>query len=127
MRYGPFILAFVLAAPAAALADKPVRNDGLPPGQAKKASVPPGLAKKNGMPPGLAKKFGATPPAQAYVAFDPRYDDRAWFLVDGRWVLRRNFEPTVRVEVRQAMALPPVPPPVPLPALDIAFRVVVFQ
>jgi hypothetical protein len=55
--------------------------------------VPPGLAKKGGLPSGLAKKFGPTVLQQAYIAVDPRHDDRAWFLVGDRWVLRRSFDP----------------------------------
>jgi hypothetical protein len=94
----------------------------------KSGGVPPGLAKKGGMPPGLAKKFGPTVPAQAYVAVDPRYDDRAWFLIDGRWVLKQGFGSDLRGEVRSLMTLPPVPePPVPLPSVEVAFRVVLFQ
>jgi hypothetical protein len=79
------------------------------------------------LPPGLAKKYGATVPTRVYVAVDPRRDDRAWFLIDGRWVLRQGFDPTVRVEVRNAWALPPVPPPVPLPSVGVAFRVVLYD
>lgn len=127
MRFGPLILALFLVGPGSAFADKPPKNEGAPPGQVKKGGVPPGPAKKGGLPPGLAKKFGAAPPARAYVAFDPARDDRAWFLIDGRWVLKQQFDSIVRVEVRGAMALPPVPPPVPLPSLNIAFRVVLFE
>lgn len=115
--------AVLLLVPVAALADKPAT----PPGLAKQGGVPPGLARKGGVPPGLAKKFGGAPPPKAYVAFDPRYDDRAWFLIDNRWVLRRNFESSVRVEVRQAVMLPAVAPPVPLPSAHVAFHVVLFQ
>ena len=57
---------------------------------------PPGHARHGGLPPGLAKKFGPSVPERCYVAVDPRYDDRAWFLIDGRWVLRQGFEPDVR-------------------------------
>ncbi len=126
----------LLASPATSLADPPAdkgvppglaKKDGVPPGLAKKGGVPPGLAKKGGLPPGLAKKFGARVPEVAYVAFDPGHVDRAWFLIEGRWVLRRRFNASVRAEVRDALLLPPVPPPVPLPALRIDFRVVVFQ
>ena len=127
MRFGLLLLALLLVDPGSAFADKPPKNDGTPPGQAKKGGVPPGLAKKGGLPPGLAKKFGAAPPAKAYVAFDPARDDRAWFLIDGRWILKQQFDSAVRVEVRGAMALPPVPPPVPLPSLNIALRVVLFE
>ncbi len=89
---------------------------------------PPGHARHGGLPPGLAKKFGPSIPERCYIAVDPRYDDRAWFLIDGRWVLRRGFEPDVRVEVRQLMALPasPSPPPVPLPKLQVGLHVVLF-
>ena len=124
MRLVLLVLALLLVVPATAIADKPA---GVPPGQAKKQGVPPGLAKKGGLPPGLAKKYGAAVPAQAYVAFDPARDDRAWFLIDGRWVLRQHFDTAVRVEVRNAWTLPPVPPPVPLPSVGVAFRVVLFE
>jgi hypothetical protein len=90
---------------------------------------PPGLAKKGGVPPGLAKKFGPTLPARAYIAVDPRYDDRAWFLIDGRWVLQQGFDSQLRVEVRSLMSLPPIPapPPVPLPSVAVSFHVVLFN
>jgi hypothetical protein len=127
MRYGPLILVLFLTNPGSAFADKPPKNDGAPPGLVKKGGMPPGLAKKDRLPPGLAKKFGPAPPARAYVAFDPARDDRAWFLIDGRWILKQQFDSNLRVEVRSAMILPPVPPPVPLPSLDIAFRVVLFE
>ena len=81
-----------------------------------------------GVPPGLAKKFGATVPAHAYIAIDPRYDDRAWFLVGGRWVLHERFEPELRTEVLYLRTLPalPVPPPVPLPRVGASLRIVHF-
>lgn len=127
MRYGLLILVLFLLNPGSVFADKPPKGDGVPPGQVKKGGVPPGLAKKGGLPPGLAKKFGSATPTSAYVAFDPAHDDRAWFLIDGRWILKQQFDLNVRVEVRSAMALEPVPPPVPLPSLNIAFRVVLFE
>jgi hypothetical protein len=127
MRYGPLILVLFLVSPGVVFADKPPKNDGTPPGLAKKGGVPPGLAKKSGLPPGLAKKFGPAPPARAYVALDPAHDDRAWFLIDGRWILKQRFDSNLRVEVRGAMALDPIPPPVALPPLNIAFRVVLFE
>lgn len=96
---------------------------------AKSEGGPPGLAKKGGIPPGLAKRFGQTVPATAYIAVDPRYDDRAWFLIDGRWVLQQGFDESVRLEVRSLLALPAIsaPPPVPLPSVEIAFHVVLFK
>lgn len=108
---------------------------GAPPGQAKKGSapglssqgVPPGLAKKGGLPPGIAKKFGPRPPAVAYIAIDPRFHDRAWFLIDGRWRLKTGFDASLRLEVRNALALPPVPPPLPLPRLPDPLHVVSFK
>lgn len=127
MRRRSAIIALLALAPVLAVADKPAKNNGTPPGLARQGGAPPGLAKKGGLPPGLAKKFGPAPPARAYVAFDPARDDRAWFLIDGAWVLERNFDASLRVEVRGAMALPAVPPPVPLPRLDVAFRVVLFE
>jgi hypothetical protein len=89
---------------------------------------PPGHAKHGGLPPGLAKKFGPSVPERCYVAVDPRYDDRAWFLIDGRWVLRQGFAPDLRIEVRHVMGLPklPSPPPVPLPKLQASLHVVLF-
>lgn len=124
MRQLTFFLALLLLGLSPALADKPA---GSPPGQARQGGVPPGLAKKGGLPPGLAKKFGPSPPARAYVALDPRRDDRAWFLIDGRWTLRDKFDSALRVEVRGAMAMPAVPPPIPLPAVGVALRVVLFE
>lgn len=85
-----------------------------PPGH---GGVPPGLAKRLDLPPGLAKKFGRTVESErVYVAFDPRRHDRAWVLEEDRWVERRGFDPALRLEVRHALDLPPIPhPPVPLP------------
>ncbi len=126
----------LLGLPIVALGDPPdgkgtppglAKKGGVPPGLAKKGGVPPGLAKKGGLPPGLAKKFGARVPERAYVAFDPRYEDRAWFLIDGRWVLRKRFDAGVRAEVRDAFRLPPVPPPIPLPSARVELHVVVFE
>jgi hypothetical protein len=128
-RYGiPLLgLALLLVSSSAAVA-KPPKEKKVPPGLAKKEGVPPGLAKKGGLPPGLAKRFGPTVPERAYIAFDPRYDDRAWFLIGDRWVLERGFTTSVRREVREVWDLPPAPPPpVPLPRMDIRLRVVVFE
>jgi hypothetical protein len=102
-------------------------NHGHPPGHAKHSAGPPGHA-KHGLPPGLAKKFGPNIPERCYVAVDPRYDDRAWFLINGSWVLRQGFAPDVRLEVRQVIGLPalPSPPPVPLPKLQVGLHVVLF-
>jgi hypothetical protein len=96
---------------------------------AKAGGTPPGLAKKGGVPPGLAKKFGPSVPARAYVAVDPRYDDRAWFLIDGRWVMQQGFAQDVRLEVRSLMTLPPIPgpPPVPLPKVEVGLHIVLFE
>ena len=127
MSYGPLIIALLLVHPVGALADKPPKNGSTPPGLAKKGGLPPGLAKHGGLPPGLAKKFGPTPPTRAYIAFDPAHDDRGWLLIDDRWVLKERFDSNLRGEVHSAMALPSVPPPVPLPSLNIAFRVVLFE
>jgi hypothetical protein len=111
----------------AVYADKSGKPDGTPPGLAKKGGMPPGLAKQGGMPPGLAKKFGGAVPTHAFIAFDPKHDDRAWFLIDGRWVLRQGFDPGVRTEVRLAMQFPASPPPVPLPAAALSLHVVMFH
>lgn len=96
---------------------------------AKHEGTPPGLAKKGGIPPGLAKWYGPAVPARAYIAIDPRHDDRAWFLVDGGWVLHEGFDQSVRLEVRSCMNLPlaPQPPPVPLPSVAVGFHVVLFN
>ena len=103
-------------------AEKPAHDS------AAQTGTPPGLAKKGGVPPGLAKQFGTTVPQHVYIAVDPRHDDRAWFLIDDRWVLRRDFTPDVRTEVRHLMTLPalPSPPPIPLPTLDAPLHVVLF-
>ena len=128
MRIVSSTLVVALMACGIAVANPPA-NGMLVTAAAAEKGTPPGLAKKGGVPPGLAKQFGASVPAKAYVAIDPRYDDRAWFLIDGRWVLRQGFDEPLRVEVRSLMTLPPIPepPPVPLPSLEIAFRVVLFQ
>ncbi|MBS1784804.1 MAG: hypothetical protein JST24_05190 [Acidobacteria bacterium] len=89
--------------------------------------VPPGLAKKGGLPPGLAKKFGRRVPERPYIAIDPRYQDRAWFLIDGHWELRKGFTASVQAEVRDALRLPLAPPPVPLPHVGIDLHVVLFN
>jgi hypothetical protein len=129
MRFRPSILIAAVMCCGIALANPPA-NVGRGAGHAAKSGgTPPGLAKKGGIPPGLAKRFGPTVPARAYVAVDPRYDDRAWFLIGGRWVLQQDFDQDVRVEVRSLMTLPPIPgpPPVPLPKVEVAFRVVLFE
>jgi hypothetical protein len=139
MRYSMAVLAMVLFCGGIAVADKPTKDKqvppgladkgGVPPGLAKKGGVPPGLAKKGGLPPGLAKKFGPTVPDQTYIALDPRHTDRAWFLIGDRWVLRQHFDSSLRLEVSQLLALPPLPapPPVPPPSLSIHFHVLMFD
>ena len=137
MRSPLVALALALVFSFPALGDKPdkhkavppglAKKGGAPPGLAKKGGIPPGLAKKGGLPPGLGKKFGPRVPDRAYIAFDSRFQDRAWFLIEDRWVLRSRFEPSVRVEVRHAFSLPPVPPPVPLPSGSLNLHVVLFQ
>lgn len=91
------------------------------------AFVPPGLAKKGGLPPGLAKKFGRQVPERPYIALDPRYTDRAWFLIDGQWQLRKGFTASLRAEVSDALRLPVAPPPVPLPRVGVDLHVVLFN
>jgi hypothetical protein len=104
-----------------------------PPGKGKdKGSkhaegVPPGLAKKGGLPPGLAKKYGPKAPKSPYIAFDPRYEDRAWFLIDGHWELQKGFTGSLKVEVRDSLRLPAAPPPVPLPKVGVDLHVVLFN
>jgi len=120
------LLALAVVFSCVALADKPAKEKSVPPGQAKKAEPPPGLAKKGGLPPGLAKRFGTKVPERAYIAFDPRYQDRAWFLIEDRWVLKSRFESSVRLEVQAALTLPAVPPPLPLPPSSVTLRVVAF-
>lgn len=130
MRTIASLLALALVfAPVSVLADKPPKDKGTPPGLAKKGGVPPGQAKKAALPPGLAKKYGAKPPETVYIAFDRRYEDRAYFLVGKEWVLRSGFEPSVRVEVKASLDLPPLPapPPVPLPKVGVDLHVVLFQ
>ena len=131
MRAGLSILvasAICFGPAAAAEPGRGGHNHGSPPGHAQQGASPAAHAKHRGLPPGLAKKFGPTVPERCYVAVDPRYDDRAWFLIDGRWVLRQGFDSSVRVEVRQVIGLPalPSPPPVPLPKLQVGLHVVLF-
>jgi len=101
-------------------------DKGVPPGLAKKGGVPPGLAKKGGLPPGLAKKYGRLP-ERPYVAVDPRYHDRAWFLIEGRWELRKGFDVGLQGEIRDVLRLPAAPPPVPLPRVGVDLHVVLFN
>ena len=129
MRFTCSILMAALLCCGLTLAKVPAGGGAAAALEAKHAGTPPGLAKKGGLPPGLAKQFGTTVPDKAYVAVDPRYDDRAWFLVDGRWVLRQGFDPDLRLEVRSVMTHPSiaVPHPVPLPAAAVSLHVVVFE
>lgn len=121
----PLFIVLSLSSPGLML-EKPDKQR-IPPGHARKGDgLPPGLAKKGGLPPGLAKKFGRRPPEKPYVAFDPRHDDRAWFLVDGRWVLRTGLTGSLRLEIKDSLRLPPAPPPVPLPKVGIELHVVLF-
>ena len=128
MRIIASLLAAALMSCGVALASLPANVGHGAVLAAAPGGTPPGLAKQGGIPPGLAKRFGPTVPTKAYVAVDPRYDDRAWFLIDGRWVLQQGFDQDLRVEVRSLMTLPPIPgpPPVPLPKVEVALRVVVF-
>ena len=119
--------ALALSSVGVVLADGKSKGKDTPPGLAKKDGVPPGLAKKGGVPPGLAKKFGSQVPDKAWVALDPSRDDRAWFLIEGRWVLKEGFSVGVRAEVGQALHLPASPPPVELPLVDVDLHVVLFE
>jgi hypothetical protein len=123
---GVMIAVFTLGLASGAWADKPDKKKDTPPGLAKKGGVPPGLAKKGGLPPGLAKKYGVVP-EKAYIALHPKHDDRAWFLIDGRWVLKVDFDKVLRTEVQEIRPRAPVPPPVPLPLVDVDLRVVLFE
>jgi hypothetical protein len=122
---GLLIVGFGLGVAGGALADKPKKKE-TPPGLARKGGVPPGLAKKGGLPPGLAKKFGHVP-EKAFIALDPDRDDRAWFLIDGRWVLKGDFDEILRTEIKEIRTRPPSPPPVALPLVDVDLRVVLFE
>lgn len=102
------------------------KKNGTPPGHSKRNGTPPGLAKKGGLPPGIAKKFGARPPGIAYVAIDPRYVDRAWFLIDDKWTLKKNFDDPLKLEIGNALKLPSIKPPIPLPKLPNPLRVISF-
>jgi hypothetical protein len=128
MRFNASILVAALMSCGVALATQPANTGRGAAPAAESGGTPPGLAKKTGIPPGLAKRFGPTVPATAYIAVDPRYDDRAWFLIDGRWVFQQGFDQDLRVEVRSLMTLPPIPgpPPVPLPKMEVVLRVVLF-
>jgi len=121
------MLPILIAASLLALPQGRGHEKGVPPGLAKKGGLPPGLAKKGGLPPGLARKYGARLPERPYVAVDPRYQDRAWFLIEGRWELRKGFDLSLQAEVRDVLRLPMVPPPVPLPRVGVDLHVVLFQ
>jgi hypothetical protein len=120
------LLPILVATSLMALPQGRGHDKGLPPGLAKKGGLPPGLAKKGGLPPGLAKHYGRAP-ERPYVAVDPRYQDRAWFLIEGRWELRKGFSGSVQAEVRDLLRLPMAPPPVPLPRVGVDLHVVLFN
>lgn len=120
------LLPILLTTTVLATAQGRGHDKGVPPGLAKKGGVPPGLAKKGGLPPGLARKYGRLP-ERPYVAVDPRHPDRAWFLIEGRWELRKGFDATLQAEVRDVLRLPLAPPPVPLPRVGVDLHVVLFN
>jgi hypothetical protein len=97
------------------------------PGLAKECGVPPGLAKKGGLPPGLAKKFGDELPEEIWIAFDPKRDDGAWFLIDYQWTLMTGFSASLRAEVREARKRPASTPPLPPPSVGVKLHVVQFE
>lgn len=124
MRLRPVaVLAAVLAFTVAGVAwADPPQN---PQQQAPKE--PPGLAKKGGLPPGLAKKFGDEVPEDVWIAFDPKRDDGAWFLIDYQWTLMTGFSASLRAEVREARKLPASAPPLPPPSVGVKLHVVRFE
>ncbi len=87
----------------------------------------PSLAKAAKLPPGLEKKFGTKRPNVAYVAFDPKNVAEAWLLIDGKWKLEKNFDVSVKKEVKASLALPTTKPPVPLPKTAGRLKVVKFE
>lgn len=117
------LVAILVSSPAFAGGQK----NGTPPGHSKHNGVPPGLAKKGGLPPGIAKKFGTKPPAIAYIAIDPRHVDQAWFLIDNQWKLKKNFDDPLKLEIGDALKLPSIKPPIPLPKLPDPLHIVSFQ
>jgi len=129
MRFAVALLApaLILALAGGVGADGKKKDKGTPPGHARTGGVPPGLAKKGGVPPGLARKFGTKLPEKAYIALDPNRDDRAWFLIEGRWVLEEGFDVALRAEVVQVRARPAASPPVAPPLVDVDLHVVLFE
>ena len=119
---GPVLLSLVVLG----LPQGKSHDHGTPPGLAKQGGVPPGQAKKDSLPPGLAKKYGRIP-EHPYIAVDPRYHDRAYFLVEGHWELRKGFDVNLQAEVRDTLRLPAVPPPIPLPKVGVDLHVVLFN
>jgi len=117
------LFAILVSSPAFAGGQK----NGTPPGHSKHNGVPPGLAKKGGLPPGIAKKFGAHPPTVAWIAIDPRHVDQAWFLIGGTWTLKKNFDDPLKLEIGDALKLPSIKPPIPLPKLPDPLHVISFQ
>src|SRR4029079_1837307 len=107
------LLAAVGAAPLVADHGKPKAHPAkpavarqAPPGH---GGVPPGLTKKGGMPPGLAKRFGRPLTQRVYVAFDPRREDRAWFLLDDRRAEQTGFDASLRLAGRDSLLIPATP------------------
>jgi hypothetical protein len=87
----------------------------------------PAPARRSVLPPGLATAFGPEMPEEAWIAFHPKRDDGAWFLIDFEWTLVTGLAPAVREEVRAARRRPASPPPVPLPDVGVALHVVRFE
>lgn len=120
----------VLAVTLVPLVEAEAQGKGtVPPGLAKKGGVPPEQAKRGCLPPGLAKKLGPNPSCRVYVVVDPAREDRAWFLVEGDWVLATDLAPDARMELRAALKLdfPPPPPPVPFPRAGAELRLMLFS
>lgn len=120
------LLSILLATTVLTPGQGPGHDKGVPPGLAKKGGLPPGQAKKGSLPPGLAKRYGRIP-ERPYMAVDPRYQDRAYFLIDGRWELHKGLTVAAQGELRDVLRMPMSPPPVPLPRVGVDLHVVLFN
>jgi hypothetical protein len=59
---------------------------------------------------------------------DPGDPSRVYVFLDGRWILRRVYDPRFRADISGALSLPMAPPPVPLPPhLGVDLHVVLFN
>lgn len=77
-------------------------------------------------PPWMASWW--RPGENHYCALVPGDPSRVYIFLDGRWVLRRVYDPRFRADISGAFSLPLAPPPVPPPShLGLNLHIVLFN